>query len=73
MKATILISEEMERLSAKQPKEATKDIAKESKYLDRDSKFEHPEGRVSVNIDKVASDEEGKQMPEWEGANKLDE
>lgn len=28
---------------------------------------------LKVNIDKVASDEEGQQMPEEEGADKLDE
>lgn len=65
------IFEEMERQSVEHPKESTKDMTKESEDSDRDDYFEHPEGGLRVNTNKLASNEEGKQMSEKEDAYKL--
>lgn len=48
------ISKEMEKFQ----REVSKGIVEDPEDTFKDDYFEHPEGRMSINIDKVPSDEE---------------
>lgn len=71
MEATMQIYKEMEMISIKNPKEIVEDIVEEPKELDREDYFKYLEGGIRVDLDEVASNEEGQQKPEGGDASKF--
>lgn len=71
MEETMKICEEMERRSEEQIKETTK-IIEEPKDSDLKDNYEHVEGGLKIDLDEVASDEEGHETHKDVNKSKFD-